>query len=208
MAILDVLNANNELFRIYVTWCGVLIIKTLMMAALTVYHRRKNKVANELCKQTSNLFLWPFSGDDFTGRLQSWQRFWSENSRRRWTMSSGAFEWSRKHFTISDHWNFLHSDWTKRCRHLLAVQNCWCCENRTFNRLRHLPSSTTNASSSTLHWVRHFTLHDDVFCRLLLQILNWSWNEKFQENLKKALTITYSKTIKEDSGINVEHLKK
>lgn len=49
MAVLDVLNANHELFQIYVTWCGILVIKTLLMAVLTVYHRRKNNVSNEMC---------------------------------------------------------------------------------------------------------------------------------------------------------------
>lgn len=45
MAVLDVLNADHDLFRIYVTWCGILIVKTLLMSVLTVYHRRKNLVS-------------------------------------------------------------------------------------------------------------------------------------------------------------------
>lgn len=44
MAVLDVLNADHELFRIYITYSGVLLMKTLIMSAVTVYHRRKNKV--------------------------------------------------------------------------------------------------------------------------------------------------------------------
>lgn len=131
------------------------------------------------------LFLWPFSGDDYTGRLLSWQRFWSENSRRRWTMSPGALERSREHFSISYHWIVFHFNWTKCGRYLLVVQNRWCCENRAFNNLRHLSSSTANACNSSLHRVCHFTLHDDVFSCLFLQALKWIKIRNFQESLKQ-----------------------
>lgn len=58
MAVIDVLNNNNELFNIYITWSGILIVKMLLMSSLTVYHRRKNKVSNnELCKANQNKHL-------------------------------------------------------------------------------------------------------------------------------------------------------
>lgn len=61
MAVSDVLNANNELFNIYITWSGILLIKTFLISLLTVYHRRKNKVSNELCKDCrANLQLFVF----------------------------------------------------------------------------------------------------------------------------------------------------
>lgn len=53
MATIDVLDANSELFQIYITWCGILLIKTLLMCPLTVYHRRKNKVSKMCWKKRS-----------------------------------------------------------------------------------------------------------------------------------------------------------
>lgn len=43
----DLLSYSNHAFRIYVTWGGILLIKVLSMAFLTVFHRvRKGAVAN------------------------------------------------------------------------------------------------------------------------------------------------------------------
>jgi hypothetical protein len=51
MAVLDVLNANSTLFRVYVTWCCILLGKTMLMTLLTVVHRFKNKVSrSEECE--------------------------------------------------------------------------------------------------------------------------------------------------------------
>lgn len=45
MAVFDALNANNELFRVYITWSGILLIKIMLMSLLTVFQRFKNKVS-------------------------------------------------------------------------------------------------------------------------------------------------------------------
>lgn len=56
MAVLDVLNGDSELFRIYVTWGSILLIKTLLMSLLTVFYRRKHNVSNLLRQHCLRLF--------------------------------------------------------------------------------------------------------------------------------------------------------
>ncbi|CAG9803738.1 unnamed protein product [Chironomus riparius] len=45
MAVLDVLNANNATFCIFITWSGILLIKVMLMTIVTVYHRFKNNAS-------------------------------------------------------------------------------------------------------------------------------------------------------------------
>lgn len=48
MAVWNTLNYSNEAFRVYITWGGFLLIKILLMAFLTIFHRmRKGAVENE-----------------------------------------------------------------------------------------------------------------------------------------------------------------
>lgn len=48
MAVWNTLNYSNDAFRVYITWGGFLLIKVLIMAFLTMFHRlRKGAVENE-----------------------------------------------------------------------------------------------------------------------------------------------------------------
>lgn len=40
-----VLSSDNPLFLVYITWSGILIVKTLLMSLLTCFHRRKHGVS-------------------------------------------------------------------------------------------------------------------------------------------------------------------
>jgi hypothetical protein len=40
----SIISLENDIFKIYVFWTGVLVIKVLLMAFLTVIQRVKNKV--------------------------------------------------------------------------------------------------------------------------------------------------------------------
>lgn len=46
MAVFDALSSNNEVFRGYITWAGLLIIKMLFMAFLTGFQRQRKSVSN------------------------------------------------------------------------------------------------------------------------------------------------------------------
>lgn len=48
MAVWNALDYSNDAFRVYITWGGFLLIKILLMAFLTVFHRmRTGAVENE-----------------------------------------------------------------------------------------------------------------------------------------------------------------
>lgn len=48
MAVWNTLNYANDAFRVYITWGGFLLIKVLLMAFLTIFHRlRTGSVENE-----------------------------------------------------------------------------------------------------------------------------------------------------------------
>lgn len=44
MAVFHALNYDNEVFRGYITWTGLLLIKMLMMAFLTAFQRQRKGV--------------------------------------------------------------------------------------------------------------------------------------------------------------------
>ena len=52
MAVFDALNYSNEVFRCYITWSGILIVKMMMMGFLTGFQRFRKGVSTgiELCK--------------------------------------------------------------------------------------------------------------------------------------------------------------
>lgn len=45
MAVFDALNYNNEVFRAYITWSGILIVKMMMMGFLTGFQRFRKGVS-------------------------------------------------------------------------------------------------------------------------------------------------------------------
>ena len=45
MAVFDALNFNNEVFRCYITWCSILILKVLLMGPLTGFQRFRKGVS-------------------------------------------------------------------------------------------------------------------------------------------------------------------
>lgn len=45
MAVFDALNYNSEVFRAYITWSGILIIKMMMMGFLTGLQRFRKGVS-------------------------------------------------------------------------------------------------------------------------------------------------------------------
>lgn len=55
---LDLISNDNEAFRGYAFWVGILILKTLAMSILTAMKRMKNKVSPR--GQHPNYFKWIF----------------------------------------------------------------------------------------------------------------------------------------------------
>ena len=170
MAVFDILNANNDLFRIYITWCGILLIKTMLMSCYTVYLRRKNNVSVNIASIKYLSVLW--KSMNFVGRLKPrrllpGQEFWSEISWRYWSVSSRTFERLGKCYSIYNHRTLLHSYWTSRWRNVLALSNHWNHPNLSHHHLCYLSSQTTCTSNSLLLDLHHFTLHGSIICRLL-----------------------------------------
>lgn len=48
MGVIDALSFNNDVFRGYITWSGLLLIKLLLMAFLTGLQRFRKGVSREL----------------------------------------------------------------------------------------------------------------------------------------------------------------
>lgn len=57
MAVFDALNFNNEVFRAYITWCSILLLKVLLMAPLTGFQRFRKGVSITVGEFRNNLFM-------------------------------------------------------------------------------------------------------------------------------------------------------
>lgn len=142
MAIIDVLSVENEVFRGFVTWSLILLIKVLLMSVLTAFHRVKNGVWN----LTVNFLKWPKSKINSTilGRWE-WGGLYQTGNRNKegWSCrksSPSPLKRLGKRHPIRHHWLFLRSNGTQSNSRFSFNQNRRYSSHFTHHCLRNLSS--------------------------------------------------------------------
>ena len=160
-SILENLSLENSIFRSYIFWSSILLLKMMAMALLTGLHRFKNKVCVK-----NNIFDWLTKVQLFSDFFKPWrlsalQRSTAQIWRpRRRKGPSGASKWSWKYFLICDRGIFLHPNRAKRIHRHQYFQSICNRQNNTLNSLRG-DSNATSKSFIIYGLLYQHSLHGD-----------------------------------------------